>query len=283
MAITVILDAGHHQFTSGKASPDGTYKEFEFNIDVRERISKHLKRHGVPVKFVDSNKTGSAELIDLVKQANRFKNAIYVSIHTNAYGTSWTSPSGWEIYCYNLVSSSNGYKLAKCIHDASIPALGLVDRGIKNGSHLYVIKKTTMPAVLIEHGFHTNKEEVAKLKSPEFREKVAVCDCKGILKYLGINWKDEVKEAPKKLATTPPSSDNKKLYRVQVAAFSSKHNAENYTKKLKADGYVTTIIEDTSSSKKLYKIQVGAFASKENANNFAKKLQSEGYTTTIIG
>jgi hypothetical protein len=48
-----------------------------------------------------------------------------------------------------------------------------------------------MPAVLIEHGFYTNKEECAKLKDPAFREKCAIADAKGILVYLGIAWKDE--------------------------------------------------------------------------------------------
>ena len=55
--------------------------------------------------------------------------------------------------------------------------------------------KTIMPAVLIEHGFYTNKMEVKKLLSDDFREKCAVANAKGVLNYLGIQWKENtVKE-----------------------------------------------------------------------------------------
>ena len=51
-----------------------------------------------------------------------------------------------------------------------------------------------MPAVLIEHGFYTNKAECDKLKSAEFRKKCAIADAKGILNHLGIAWVDETAE-----------------------------------------------------------------------------------------
>ena len=48
-----------------------------------------------------------------------------------------------------------------------------------------------MPAVLIEHAFYTNRAECELLKTKAFRDKCALADAKGILKYLGIAWKDE--------------------------------------------------------------------------------------------
>ncbi len=54
-----------------------------------------------------------------------------------------------------------------------------------------------MPAVLIEHGFYTNKEECTKLKSIEFRKKCAIADAKGILNYLGIAWVEDEAEIQK--------------------------------------------------------------------------------------
>ena len=51
-----------------------------------------------------------------------------------------------------------------------------------------MLKDTDMPAVLIEHGFYTNKEECKKLKDSAFRQKCAECDAKGILEHLGIDY-----------------------------------------------------------------------------------------------
>ena len=93
---------------------------------------------------------------------------------------------GWEIF--HCAGSTKGHALAEAIRAASIPFLGLKDRGIKTNG-LYVTKHTNMPAVLIEHGFYDNKEECEILKTAEFREKCAIADAKGILSYLGVAWK----------------------------------------------------------------------------------------------
>ena len=49
MAYDVCLDPGHGKNTSGKASPDGTYKEYEFARDIMKRIKAHLERCGLSV------------------------------------------------------------------------------------------------------------------------------------------------------------------------------------------------------------------------------------------
>ena len=54
-----------------------------------------------------------------------------------------------------------------------------------------VLWKTDAPAILIEHLFHDNREDVALLKDSAFRDKLAQVDAKGILDYLGITWQDK--------------------------------------------------------------------------------------------
>ena len=89
--------------------------------------------------------------------------------------------SGWEIYYY--ASSKYGKMLADYIREANIPEVGLKDRGVKTANYA-VIKNTDMPAVLIEHGFFTNENEIELLKSSEWRQKAAQCDANGILNFL---------------------------------------------------------------------------------------------------
>ena len=155
----VIIDSGHNERTAGKRSPDGTLREYKFNLDVSKRISEILRKHGIKTKvlyteFADTD----ADVNGRVNIANKEKPDIFVSIHANAYHKE--SANGWEIFCYGTNKESEGYKLAKAIHDESIPFLGLKDRGIKDGSKYGVVRLTKMPAVLIEHGFYTNKEEL---------------------------------------------------------------------------------------------------------------------------
>jgi N-acetylmuramoyl-L-alanine amidase len=121
--------------------------------------------------------------------ANKSGADVFVSLHANAAGTgkSWNSSNGWEIYVYKKGSYSEG--LAKAIQKYSIPASGLADRGLK-AERFYVIRNVNMPAVLVEHGFYTNKNEVALLKSPEYRERLAIMDAKGILEFFGITWQE---------------------------------------------------------------------------------------------
>ena len=59
---------------------------------------------------------------------------------------------------------------------------------------LYVLKHTKAPAVLLENGFHTNREEAALLGQADYRQKLAVAEAKGMLEYLGIPWVETEEE-----------------------------------------------------------------------------------------
>lgn len=81
--------------------------------------------------------------------------------------------------------------LARCIQHELIQATGLRDRGVKENPTLYVLRKTTMPAVLCECGFMTNKREAKLLKSDAYRKKCAASICKGICAFVGKAYQEE--------------------------------------------------------------------------------------------
>ena len=58
----------------------------------------------------------------------------------------------------------------------------------------YVLKHTKAPAVLLENGFHTNREEAALLGQDAYRQRLAEAEARGILEYLGIPWTDDGEE-----------------------------------------------------------------------------------------
>lgn len=181
----VCLDAGHGIDTPGKRSPDGTLLEYEFNRDVANRIEDILALHDVEV--ITCYDDHDWDLKQRCQMANLLKADYFVSIHANAYKEDWNDANGWEIYI--ISKGGKAEQLARKIHKYS-QELGLKDRGIKVGN-FQVLRDTDMPAVLIEHGFYTNKEECEKLKSDSFRQKCAEADAKGILEQLGIEYKED--------------------------------------------------------------------------------------------
>jgi N-acetylmuramoyl-L-alanine amidase len=226
---TVALDPGHGIETAGKRSCDGTLREYEFNRSVPSKIKPILERHGVTV-IVTSTTDSDVTLANRCALANNAKANIFVSIHANAAGDGkiWSPAKGWEIFICK--GSVEGNKLAEAIESESIPFLGFVNRGIKD-DELYVTYHTKMPAVLTEHGFYTNRTEVELLKSDSFRNKCALADAKGILKYLGIEYKEE-------------STD---LYKVQVGAFKDESKAKAIAEELKKLGYSANVVKSSAT------------------------------------
>ena len=183
----ICLDYGHSAQTKGKRSPDSSLMEYEFNRDVGRRLKAILERHGVEVIETVTDDDTDVSLAERCNIANKNNVDYFVSIHANADGNGydWTSVRGWEIHIVG--KGGKAEKLAKAIHKHSIPILGLKDRGVRI-SNFQVLRDTDMPAVLIEHGFYTNKEECELLKTESFRQKCAEADARGILSYLGINY-----------------------------------------------------------------------------------------------
>lgn len=202
MAKKVVLDPGHGVETAGKRSPDGTYLEHEFNLDMAKRLKAQLERHGVSVTLTRADEH-DVSLAQRVKTANAISGLdLFVSLHSNASGEGWTDPDGYGIYTSAKSDTAGRNKAAKAIL-ARVKAAGIQmwGDGLFHDGDLYVLKNTVAPAVLIEHGFHTNIHEVALLKTNVYRDLLAKVDAQGILDYLGIHWVEGTipkQEEPKK-------------------------------------------------------------------------------------
>lgn len=186
----VCLDPGHGVETPGKRSPDGSYFEHEFTLDMAYRIRDILVEHGVDVTLTRSGEN-TLELKDRVTIANSIKNLdLFVSIHSNAAGSGaqWMTARGLVAYAYGDAVSNRAAELIMARHkEAGVT----VRNGGKaaNGKDLYVVSRTIAPAVLVEHLFHDNRDDVALLKNNKYRQKMAEADAKGILDFLGIQYK----------------------------------------------------------------------------------------------
>ncbi len=186
----VYIDPGHGGRDTSNGSPDGKYKEHEFSVDVGRRLRSLLLEQGVAVGMThEATFEAPASLQARAQMANQAGADLFVSLHTNAAaGTgAWHTASGLVVYTY----APGGVRdeLAKAI----LKRMGAA--GVKLfGQQLYhakfaVLKYTSMPAVLIEYGFHDNQADVELLRRIDYRQKLAEATAQGICDQLGVTWR----------------------------------------------------------------------------------------------
>lgn len=215
----VWLDAGHGGNDPGALGSG--LKEKDITLAITLKAGKELERHGVNVGYTRKNDK-TVNLNSRGPLANKYGADVFVSIHTNAHNS-----NAQGVETYSFPNSKNGARLAKFIQDEVLKAkLYTKDRGTKT-ANFAVLRQSKMPAALIETAFITNKQDAQLLKNKQSEFATAIA--KGILKYLGINYKPVKKPSN--------NSNSKELYKVQVGAFSNKANAEKLSDELNKKGY----------------------------------------------
>ena len=190
----ISLDSGHSLKTAGKRTPDGMH-EWSFNSVVASYIANELRGY-INVKTIRvDDVTGEIDvpLSTRTAKANKEKADVYISVHANAYGSGgWNNVSGIETFTYPTASKQS-FVLAKLVQDELVKATRRNDRGIKT-ANFAVLRETSMPAILVECGFMTNKEEAALLKSDSYRKTCASAIVKGLVAMYGLKKKEVVSE-----------------------------------------------------------------------------------------
>ena len=175
----VVIDPGHGGPDSGAIGIDGL-RETDVVLDVSKIVASLLKGKGVNVKMTRINEI-DLDLSPRVSLANRTGADIFVSIHANASRGKKKNINGLETFYYD---GWKGRLLAEKIQKQILRVSpGSPDRGVRRGRY-YVIKKTNMPAVLVEIGFVTGRLDARRLEKSSHRKRVAYAIAKGILEYI---------------------------------------------------------------------------------------------------
>jgi N-acetylmuramoyl-L-alanine amidase len=162
--ITVVIDAGHGGYDRG-GIPGQKIAEKDMTLDVALRLRKVLSASGYRVVMTRSTDV-FIPLAGRVAIANSYRNAVFVCIHFNATGR--RGASGIETYFY----SRDSLPLASAIHYHVAGGAPSDNRGVRRRGY-YVLRKTAIPAVLVECGFLTNPTEAAYAQSASYRQKLA--------------------------------------------------------------------------------------------------------------
>lgn len=176
----IMLDAGHGPNTAGKRTLDGKMKEFEFNEAVAQFVKQELTAFGLIV--INGHDRGrDVPLNERTALANKMGVDAFISIHANAFGTTWNNTSGIETFTYTKPSKQSTI-LASLIQNSLCSITGRLNRGVKKADFA-VVRDTRMPAVLVECGFMTNKNEAILLQSTNYR-----MHCAKAITYAILCW-----------------------------------------------------------------------------------------------
>ena len=121
-------------------------------------------------------------LEQVIKDSNTKKPDLHFAIHSNAGGS-----RGCEVYAYS--TGGNGEKAAKAIYSELEPITPSSDRGVKFNPKVYELNSTKASAVLVEIAFHDNEEDAKWIMANV--EAIGTALAKGVLKHLGIEYKEE--------------------------------------------------------------------------------------------
>lgn len=200
---TVVIDAGHGGLEKGAASSYGNEKDF--TLDVAKQLKPLLEAKGLKV-VMTRDKDEIVPLPTRAQIANATRDSIFVSIHFNATDYN-SSATGFEIYSLtprgapstqdfsmeerftNIQAGSpvdaQSLILSTAVYHAMLGYMPEFDRGIKR-ARFAVLRLSNIPAILVEGGFLTEREESRYIASPQWRGRLAQAIATGIDSYRGL-------------------------------------------------------------------------------------------------
>ena len=196
MSKIIAIDAGHGMKTAGKRclkalDPNQT-REWWLNDRIADKLQEMLSAYDCRVIRVDDT-TGAKDisLSERVKTANAAKADVYISIHHNA-GRNGRTGGGTVVYFCSSKAERLGQ--AQRLYNAVVARTGLRgNRSVKVKKHgYYVIKKTKMPAFLVENGFMDSADDVPVILSAKHAQKTA----QGIMDFLVAEFSLREIQAP---------------------------------------------------------------------------------------
>ncbi len=205
---TVVIDPGHGGVEKGAASSFGNEKDF--TLDVALKLRPLLQAKGFNV-VMTRDKDMLVPLHDRARIANATRDSIFVSIHFNATDYN-TSATGFEVYSLtprgapstqdismeerfaNIQVGSpvdaQSIALSTSVYHAMLGYVPEFDRGVKR-ARFAVLRLTGIPAILVEGGFLTERDESREIALPSWRAKLAQAIAAGIDSYRNLVDKHE--------------------------------------------------------------------------------------------
>lgn len=183
----VFIDQGHNPVNPNAGAEGNGLREQDITYEIgtilasllnnNPNFEARLSRNSPTEQIGTSN---SSSLAQRVREANEWGADIFLSLHTNAFSN--PSASGTEAFAYRV--GSNGFRLGEDVVEQLTLITGLQNRGTFARPGLYVLRRTNMPAALIEMGYITNPGDAALMS--EQPDLFALGIYNGIMEYFGM-------------------------------------------------------------------------------------------------
>jgi N-acetylmuramoyl-L-alanine amidase len=196
----VVIDPGHGGSDTGSRGFENdapVMNEKDINLDIALRLQKMLEAAGARIYMIRTEDV-TIPLYDRQDTANSLGASLYVAIHNNSYTN--TNINGTEVHYHGKndppMDGISGMALAENLQSTLVANLGLFDRGIKESPELAVLRRTVMPAVIIEGAYISNPGDLNYMKTDDFREKYAMSAAKCIIEALNSSVANREDDAP---------------------------------------------------------------------------------------
>jgi N-acetylmuramoyl-L-alanine amidase len=187
MAIKIYIDQGHNPVNPNAGAEGNGLREQDITYKIGVELARLLERNGNfevklsrPTAETQLGTSSTTSLQARVNGANTWGADYFISLHTNA--SDIESASGSEAFASS--SYSQGYDLGSNILYWLNQMTGLQNHGVTVRPGLYVLRRTNMPAVLVEMGFITNYYDANLMNTQP--ELFAQGIYNGILAYFGL-------------------------------------------------------------------------------------------------
>ncbi|WP_191566690.1 cell wall-binding repeat-containing protein [Metabacillus idriensis] len=305
----LVIDPGHGGKFSGTCGLTGNstgFCEKKANLIVSQKVRDLLKASDIKVyltrdtdkefapylKNADGSSTGG-DFDVRMKIANGYAkgnndNSVFISIHHNAHPSN-TYVKGFETYFYNGVDHAkpeyphdplqikylgDNQRLAGEIHPRVLSKLGSIDRGIADDQSFYVIRNAQMPAVLVELGFMTNREEEARIKTSDFQNKAAQAIVDAAVNYFKVY---EVYDSGNTKLLTTKSKDQALQFAQKQSKFVRVFD-KNAQKDIYTKNAPYAVYHKTNGIVKEFFTQNEAIAFAQNQSNTRVISKNDGFT-----
>ncbi len=298
MATKIILDPGHGGYDAG-ASFEGR-KEKDDVLNLAFDVADELRRLGYEVEF-----TRTDDVYDSPTEKARIGNAsgadFFISLHRNSSPT----PNQYE-GVETLLYSDTGTKaeMARNIN-SNLAALGFKDLGVEVRKDLAVLRRTKMPALLLEVGFINNEydNQLFDTKRAEIAEAIAkgidetlragtttaVSNTSFVNSYHGYETdmpifadermpEQDMNDMNNLMGGSQGIPPEQIIYQILVSIFRNLGMASFKMNQLLNSGFDATANEVDG----LYQVRVGAFETIEEALKVQEQLRNRGYDTLIV-
>ncbi|MBP1737348.1 MAG: putative N-acetylmuramoyl-L-alanine amidase [Oscillospiraceae bacterium] len=188
MAIKIFIDQGHNPTGNpnigaswyGLDEQDITYQIGQYLAQMLNNDPRFEARLSRPTPYTVLGTSNASSLAERVRMANSWPANYFISIHANANVN--TAINGTEVYVHQLYTQANW--LAEQVLDGIVETVGTRNNGVRANPSLYVLRRTTMPAILVETAYLSNPSDATKLRDNQYQFAQGIYI--GIMRYFGF-------------------------------------------------------------------------------------------------